>query len=143
MIEHNLISFPGYVVELLMDNDKEPREEIITKYLRSCPNGKKRIKDYETYISNQYIFAWNYYDILFKSDELSIEECSELIEWQNDMLKENKKFLKQNEYYLKQFPMYQKMCHNYIVQKHYVKCILNNILQKKIHKIKKENGILD
>ena len=142
MIEHNLISFSGNVIEKLMDNGKEPREEIITKYLRSCPNGTKRIEDYETYLSNQFIFAWNYYDILFDLEEFSIEECSELIEWQNDMLKGNKKFLKQNEYFLKPFPMYQKMCENYIVQKHYVKCILNRRLQKQIQKIKKENGIL-
>ena len=142
MIEHNLMAFPGKIVEALMSNDKEPREEIITKYLRSCPNGKKRVEDYEKYIRNQFIFSWDYYDILFELDEFSIEECSDMIEWQNDKLKENKKFLKQNEYYLKQFPIYQKMCHNYIVQKHYVKCTLNNILQKKIQKIKKENGIL-
>ena len=143
MIEHNLIALPELVVEKLIDNGTTPLEDIIIKYLSDCPNGKQRVADYNQYILNQLFFAWDYHDILFHLEDYSLEECEEMIEYQNEMLQQNKQFLNQNHYYLKQFPMFQKMYQNYKAQKHYVKTIIQGIyIKKQIQMIKKKYDII-
>lgn len=137
-------AFPNeQYIEKLIQNDPSSIEKIILKYFKDCPKGMQRVEDYEEYLVNQLMYCY-YHNLLdHYLEELTTQECQDIIEDQQIMLDSDKAFLIKNQYYLKQFPIYK--CMNkkhYLEEKHYTKEILIPKLIQQIKKNKKENGII-